>query len=89
MKKSIYLFLAMFSMEGFSQTLATYSYNKVKSAPKKTVSFSEVKDAYELVKRTSFNPPSPKTFFNDYLRFKLGVEVGLYDKTPCHPAPIC
>ena len=64
-----------------AQTLATYTYLKSKPASTKTVSFEDFKQAYKGVKSFSFNAPKPDQFLNDYLRFKVAVEVALKDKS--------
>lgn len=64
-----------------SKVIAHYTYSKAKKPIKKVITLEEVKRAYTIIKQSSFNPPNPKVFFNDYLRFKMGVEVGLNEKT--------
>ena len=63
-----------------SQILANYIYLKAKKPVEKSITTQEVKRAYGIVKKSTFKPPTPEIFFNDYLRFKMGVEVGLNEK---------
>ncbi|MCY4320897.1 MAG: peptidylprolyl isomerase [Bdellovibrionaceae bacterium] len=75
------LFSIFFSPFVHSKVLVDYTYLKAKKPLKKSISLDEVKKAYEIVKKSTFNAPSTEKFFNDYLRFKLGVEVGLNEKS--------
>jgi len=63
-----------------AQVLVHYTYSKAKKPVKKNISLQELKTAYKLIKDSTFNPPSPEVFFEDYLRFKIGVEVALNNK---------
>ncbi len=74
------LALLSFSALAEAKTLANYTYLKAKKPVAKTITLEELKRAYGIVKQSSFNPPGPKAFFNDYLRFKMGVEAGLHEK---------
>ena len=76
------LILAVLSNPVLTQakTLASYTYLKAQKPIKKTITLNEVKRAYNVVKQSTFKPPKSETFFDDYLRFKLGVEVGLHEK---------
>lgn len=75
------LFVLIFSpLLAFAQTVATYSYSKSQSKNRvKTITFKELKTQYAIYKKSTFNPPAPQTFFQDLLRFKMGVEVALHD----------
>ena len=77
------LILIFFSCPIFAQAqvIAHYTYLKAKRPTKKAITLEEAKRAYAIIKQSSFNPPTPKVFFNDYLRFKMGVAVGLNEKT--------
>ena len=74
-------FLLIFSpLLTFAQTVATYSYSKSKSKnPVKTITLKELKTQYTIYKKATFNPPTPQAFFQDLLRFKMGVEVALHE----------
>ena len=63
-----------------AKVIANYTYLKASKPAKKSISLTEVKRAYTIVKQSVFKPPSPEIFFNEYLRFKMGVEVGLNEK---------
>lgn len=79
--KSLMIFIFLtYSTLAHTAVLANYSYLKSKKPIKKTIQLEEVKRAYTIVKQSTFNPPAPSTFFNEYLRFKMGVEVGLNEK---------
>jgi len=81
MKSLMILFLLLISpVLSQAQVVAHYTYSKAKKPVKKTLSLQELKTAYKLIKDSTFNPPSPEVFFEDYLRFKIGVEVALNDK---------
>lgn len=75
------LFLLVISpVLAFTQTVATYSYSKSKSKkPEKTITLKELQTQYTIYKKATFNPPKPQTFFQDFLRFKIGVEVALHE----------
>lgn len=64
-----------------AKVVANYTYLKAKKPVQKTIQLKELKNAFNIVKQSTFTPPSPETFFNDFLRFKLGVEVGLHEKS--------
>ena len=76
----IFLFL-IFSPLAQSKVIANYSYLKSSKPTKKVITFKEVKRYYEIIKQSSFNPPGPEKMFKDYLRFKMGVEVALHEKS--------
>ena len=79
--KSLVIFLFLnYSALAHTTALANYTYLKSKKPIKKTIQLEEIKRAYTIVKQSTFNPPAPLTFFNEYLRFKMGVEVGLNEK---------
>ena len=63
-----------------AKTVATYTYVKAKKPVKKSIQLQDLKRAYDIVRKSTFNPPTPETFFRDYLRFKMGVELALNDK---------
>jgi len=77
------LILIFLSCPIFSQakTVAYYTYLKARKPIKKAITLEELKQTYTIIKQSSLNPPTPHIFFNDYLRFKMGVEVGLNEKT--------
>jgi len=77
-----FLIILAFLSPAFSstQTIARYTYSKAKNPIKKSITFKELQTAYKQVKDSTFNPPSPEIFFEDYLRFKIGVEIALNDK---------
>ena len=61
------------------KVIATYRYSKASKPVTKNVELEEVKRAYASVKRETFTPPSKQRFFDDFLRFKMGVEVALHE----------
>lgn len=64
------------------QTILTYKYLKSPQSEQKSITLQEVQQVYTLVKRQAFlYPPEPKAFFQDYLRFRLGVESALNTKS--------
>ena len=75
----VFIFLSHFPLAQ-AKVVANYTYLKAKKPIKKSIHLEELKRAYDIIQRSAFNPPSPETFFNDYLRFKMGVEVGLNEK---------
>lgn len=77
-----FLIVLAFLSPAFSstQTIARYTYSKAKNPIKKSITFKELQTAYKQIKDSTFNPPSPEVFFEDYLRFKIGVEIALNDK---------
>lgn len=80
MKFFIFLLLA-FSLTTQAASILTYSYKGASNAPTKNLDSSEVALAYNIIKRTSYNPPNAQKFFQDYLKFKLGVEMAYYEKS--------
>ena len=81
MKPLFFLSIFLFSPLAPSKVIANYTYLKAPKPLKKKISFEEVKRYYEIIKKSSFNPPGPDKMFKDYLRFKLGVEVALHEKS--------
>ena len=77
--KFFILFLT-YSLSAQAATILTYSYKKAPRGSVKKLDSKEVALAYNIIKKSSFNAPSPKKFFNDFLRFKLGVEMAYYEK---------
>lgn len=73
-------FIFSFAFAAQAKVLVTYKYLKVKKPVEKSITLTELKRAYEIVKESTFTPPSSETFFNDYLRYKLAVDVALNDK---------
>ena len=63
----------------FAKTVATYSYSKSTSKTVKNLTFEELQRNYTITKNSAFNAPGPKVFFEEFLRFKLGVEVALHE----------
>ena len=86
MKTAIFLFFTLSAMllpkPGLAQDkiLVRYTYLKAKKPVQKTITFKELKANYQMIRQRTFRPPTPDVFFNDYIRFKLGVEVALNDK---------
>ena len=77
--KFLFLLLFLFSSGIQAKTIVQYTYKKSKKATKKSIDLKELRSAYQLIKKSSFNAPRPEKFFDDYLRFKLGVEVALHE----------
>ncbi|MDE0092038.1 MAG: hypothetical protein OXN83_01990, partial [Oligoflexia bacterium] len=75
--KLLLFFLILFSPFVQAKVIVDYTYLKTKQPVKKSLTLKEVKQAYAIIKKSTFMAPRPEVFFNDYLRFKLGVEVGL------------
>ena len=75
--KLLLFFLILFSPFVQAKVILDYTYLKTKQPIKKSLTLKEVKQAYAIIKKSTFMAPRPEVFFNDYLRFKLGVEVGL------------
>ncbi|MCZ0932357.1 MAG: peptidylprolyl isomerase [Oligoflexia bacterium] len=75
--KLLFAFLIFFSPFVQAKVIVEYTYLKAKKPVKKSLRLDELKKAYKIIRRSTFLAPSPETFFNDYLRFKMGVEVGL------------
>ncbi len=73
--------LLSFSIPAQTKVIANYTYLKAKKPIKKTISLKELKRAYDITKKSTFVSPSPERFFNDYLRFKIGTEVALNEKS--------
>ena len=72
-----FIFSPVFSQ---AQVVAHYTYSKAKRPVKKNITLKDLKTAYKLIKDSTYVPPTPEVFFEDYLRFKIGVEVALNDK---------
>ena len=64
-----------------AKVIVEYTYLKAKKPLKKSITLEELKQAYKIIKKSTFMAPAPEVFFNDYLRFKMGVEVGLNEKS--------
>lgn len=79
--KSLLIFILLFFQMAEAKVVANYTYLKAKKPVKKSIQLEELKTAYSIVKKSTFNPPSAETFFDDYLRFKMGVEVALNEKS--------
>jgi len=84
--KLLMFFFLIFPCFVKAQVVATYTYLKAKKPVKKNLTLKELQRNYNLIKRSTFNSPSPQVFFEDYLRFKIGVETALNEpllvKTP-------
>lgn len=78
--KFLFFYMIFGSFVVQAQPLAYYTYLKAKKPIKKQIQFEELKAYYDLIKKSSFNPPTPQRMFKDYLRFKMGVEVALNEK---------
>ena len=63
-----------------AKVIAHFSYLRADKPAKKTITEKELKIAYGLIQRSTFNPPSREDFFKDYLRFKMGVEAALHEE---------
>ena len=63
-----------------AEVVATYTYRKAKKPVEKSITIEEVRMAYDIIQKSTFNPPGQDQFFKDYLRFKMGVEVGLNER---------
>ena len=74
------LFLFFSHQFSFASTVVTYSYSKAPGKPVKSITFKELQQAYTVLKSQTFNAPGPRAFFDEYLRFKMGLEVALHDK---------
>ena len=68
---------ASYSVQG--KVIATYRYSKASKAVTKKLELEEAQRAYASVKRETFQPPSKQRFFDDFLRFKMGVEVAYHE----------
>ena len=75
------LFSIFFSPFVSAKVIANYTYLKAKKPMKKSIRLEDVKEAYQIVKKSTFLAPSSESFFNDYLRFKMGAEVALNEKS--------
>ena len=75
--KLLFSFLIFFSPFVQAKVVVEYTYLKAKNPDTKSIQLDELKRAYKIIQKSTFLAPSPDTFFNDYLRFKMGVEVGL------------
>ena len=64
-----------------AKVIVNYAYLKAKKPVQKSITLKEAKQAYQIIKKSTFLAPSPETFFEDYLRFKMGVEVALNEKS--------
>ena len=79
--KFLLFFSVIFPFITQAEILAHYTYLKTKKPIQKSIDIKELREAYDLVKKSTFNPPAPENFFNDYLRFKIGVEAALNEKS--------
>ena len=80
MKLLLFLFI-LFSPFVQAKVILEYTYLKAKKPEKKSITLSEIKQAYKIIQKSTFLAPAPEKFFNDYLRFKMGVEVGLNESS--------
>ena len=71
----------LFSPFAQAKVILDYTYLKAKKPVKKSITLNEAKRAYSIIQKSTFLAPSPETFFNDYLRYKMGVEVGLNESS--------
>ena len=78
--KSLLVFAFLFSITAQAKILVHYTYLKAKKPVQKSISFEELKRAYNIVKSSTYKAPGPEDFFKEYLRFKMGVEVALNEK---------
>ena len=62
------------------KVIATYTYRKAPKAKQKSITLEDLKYNYGIVRQNTFTPPNPQVFFNDFFRFKMGVEAALHDK---------
>ena len=79
--KFLLLFLILFSPFTQAKDIVHYTYLKAKKPVKKSLTLEELKQAYKIIKKSTFLAPSSEAFFNDYLRFKMGVEVALNESS--------
>jgi len=81
MKFFVFL-LPLISFGNTKSVIVTYKYNKSPTSKTKSITFEEVQWAYTLTKEQApYYHPSPQEFFKEFLRFKLGAEAALYEKS--------
>ena len=72
-------FLLCFSAQ--AKNLAVISYSGAKGPVKVPILLKEFKDTYRAVKEMAPNTPPIKQFFEEYLRYRVGVEAAYNDKS--------
>ena len=75
--KSLIVLLILCPVLVQAKVVVHYTYTRAKKPVKKSISFNELKHAYEITTASTFNAPPKEVFFKDYLRFKMGTEVAL------------
>ncbi len=76
------VFLLSFLSLSFSaqaQNLATISYSGAKGLVTVQITLKEFKDTYNAVRQIAPNAPSVRQFFEEYLRYRIGVEAAYND----------
>ena len=79
--KSLIILLIAFPLSSQAKVVVHYTYSKAQKPVKKSILLKDLKTDYKLIKDSTFRAPSPEVFFEEYLRFKMGVEVALNDKS--------
>ena len=78
--RSLLIIFLVSSFPAQAKVVAHYTYLRAKKPSKKTITWEELKRAYAIIKESTFTPPDKETFFNDYIRFKMGIDVALHEK---------
>ena len=83
MFKVIYLLMCgvlVVSTPAFAQNLATISYSGAKGPVTIEITVKEFTNTYRSMKKMAPNTPSARQFFQEYLRYRIGVEQAYNDK---------
>ena len=71
--------VTLISVSADAQTIARYRCFQAKAW--KQITLSELSQAYDALRQSVFQPPSPKAFLRQYLRFKAGVQAAYHEKS--------
>ena len=77
----ISIFFICFLFPAGAKSLATISYSGKKGPVTVTITLKEFITTYKAVKQTAPNTPPIKQFFEEYLRYRVGVEQAYNDPT--------
>ena len=71
----VFLFSFLILLPAQAEVLATISYSGKKGPVKVQITLKEFKKTYDTVKQIAPNTPSIQQFFQEYLRYRIGVEA--------------
>ena len=86
MFRILILAVISFCFSSYAKNIASFHKKGAKNV--KNIPFKEVQLAYQVISQNSLNTPTPKTFVNDYIRYRIAVEEAYNDKTLVQSAKI-